>query len=240
MAGPRDNPFKIIGGMTPCPGGWLVLPGRIAGVTVVAEEAFVLPTLAEVLDYRPKFDFAAVNIPFGYPEYPNLQYRSCDKEARALLGWPRRVSIHPVPSRAALFAKSRKEALAIEPWLTRNDFRHFRWMKEAATEVQPFHGRSFYSGSASLSFMHMNGDEPLMTNPHHADGVSERVSLIREKLPGVDDVVSRTPPEGAGQVHMLEAASMLWTARRASGRAIARVPVEPEWDDAGVRVEIVR
>ena len=35
------NPFKNIGGVTPCPGGWLVLPGRIAGITVVAEEAFV-------------------------------------------------------------------------------------------------------------------------------------------------------------------------------------------------------
>ena len=240
MAGPRDNPFKIIGGVSPCPAGWLVLPGRIAGVTVVAEEAFVLPTLAEVLDYRPKFDFAGVNIPFGYPEYPNLQYRRCDKEARALLGWPQRVSVHPVPSRAALFAKSRKEALAIEPWLTRNDFRHFRWMKEAATEIQPFHGRSFYSGSAALSFMHMNGDQPLRSNPHHDDGVSERLSLIREKLPGVDDVVMRMPPDGAGQVHMLEAAAMLWTARRASGRAVARVPAEPEWDDAGIRVEIVR
>ncbi len=39
--------------------------GRLAGVTVIAEEAFVLRKLMEVLDYRPKFDFAAVNIPFG-------------------------------------------------------------------------------------------------------------------------------------------------------------------------------
>ena len=57
MAGPDKNPFKSIGGTTPCPGGWLVLPARLAGVTVVAEEAFVLKTLQEVLDYRPKFDF---------------------------------------------------------------------------------------------------------------------------------------------------------------------------------------
>ena len=40
MSGPKDNPFKSIGGVTPCPGGWLVLPGRLAGVTVIAEEAF--------------------------------------------------------------------------------------------------------------------------------------------------------------------------------------------------------
>ena len=240
MAGPGSNPFKTIGGVTPCPAGWLVLPGRIAGVTVVGEEAFVLPNLAEVLDYRPKFDFAAVNIPFGYPEYPNVQYRRCDKEARGMLGWPLRVKVHPVPSRAALFAKSRKDALAIEPWLTRNDFRRFRWMREAATEVQPFHGRSFYSAVPELSFAHMNGDVALSTSPFHADGQAERLGLIRSKLPGVDDVVTRTPPEGAGQYHAYQAAALLWTARRASGRAIARLPADPEWDEGGIRVELVR
>ena len=157
-----------------------------------------------------------------------------------MVGWPRRVSLRPVPSRAALFAKSRKEALAIEPWLTKNDFRHFRWMREAATEIQPFHSRSFYSGNAALSFQHMNGDQPLTTSPYHDDGQLERLELIRSKLPGVDDVVTRVPPEGAGQVHMFEAAAMMWTARRASGRAISRLPLDPEWDEAGIRVELVR
>ena len=75
-----------------------MLPGRLAGVTVIAEEAFVLRRFAEVLDYRPKFDFAAVNIPFGYPEHPGEQYRQCDREARELVGWPRLVNVHPVPS----------------------------------------------------------------------------------------------------------------------------------------------
>ncbi len=240
MAGPGNNPYKAIAGVTTCPAGWLVLPGRIAGVTVVAEEAFTLKTLMEVLDYRPKFDFAAVNIPFGYPEYPNVQYRRADQEARSMMGWPRAIGVRPVPSRAALFAKNRKEALGIEPWLTRNDFRRFKWMREAATEIQPFHSRSFYSGNADLSFQHMNGDEPLRSSPYHAEGQIERLELIRSKLPGVEEVVSRQPPSGAGQVHMYEAAAMLWTARRASGRAISRLPMDPEWDEAGIRVELVR
>jgi predicted RNase H-like nuclease len=241
MAAPgQQNAFKTLAGVTPCPGGWLVLPARLAGVTTVAEEAFVLKTLTEVLDYRPKFDFGAVNIPFGYPEYPNVQYRPADKAARAMMGWPARVNVHPVPSRAALFSKSRKDALAIEPWLTKNDFRHFKWMREAAKEIQPFHARSWYSGNATLSFQHMNGDEPLHSSPYHNEGEVERLHLIRDKLPGVEDVVSRVPPVGAGQVHMYESAAMLWTARRASGRAISRLPMDPEWDQEGIRVELVR
>ena len=150
------------------------------------------------------------------------------------------VNLHPVPSRPALFAKSRKEAIELEPWLTKNDFRHFRWMKEAAIEIQPFHSRSVYSGNADLSFQHMNGDEPLKTSPYHEDGRLERLELIRAKLPGVDDVVTRVPPDGAGQVHMYEAAAMLWTARRATGRAISRIPMDPEWDEGGIRIELVR
>ncbi len=242
MAGPTkgSSPFKTIAGATPCPGGWLVIPARLAGVTVVAEEAFVLKKLMDVLDYRPKFEFGAINIPFGYPEHPVGPYRQCDREARELVRWPRRIALRPVPSRAALFAKSRQEALQVEPWLTKNDFRRFRWMKEAAIEIQPFHSRSFYSGNADLSFVHMNGDEPLATWPHHEDGQIERLELIRAKLPGVDDVVSRVPPVGAGISHMYEAAAMLWTARRASGRAISRLPLDPEWDDGGIRIELVR
>lgn len=240
MAGPRDNPFKSIAGATPCPGGWLVLPARLAGVTTVAEEAFVVKSFMEVLDWRPRFDFGAANIPFGYPEVPGAPYRTCDAEAREMVRWPRRVAVRPVPSRAALFAKSRAEALRIDPWLTKNDFRRFRWMREAATEIQPFHARSWYSGNAELSFMHMNGDEPLGTWPHHQDGQIQRLTLIRDKLPGVDEVVSRVPPTGAGVSHLYEAAALLWTARRASGRAISRLPMDPEWDDGGIRIELVR
>lgn len=240
MAGPRTNPFKAIAGVTPCPGGWLVLPARLAGVTTVAEEAFVVRTLQDVLDYRPNFDFGAINIPFGYPEKPKGPYRQCDQEARQHVGWPRMVRLHPVPSRPALFAKSRKEAVELEPWLTKNDFRHFHWMKEAATEIQPFHSRSWYSGNADLSFQHLNGDLPLSSSPYHEDGRKERLEMVRAKLPGVDEVIERVPPEGAGQVHMYEAAAMLWTARRASGRAISRLPMDPEWDEGGIRIELVR
>lgn len=241
MAGPtKGNPFKSIAGVTPCPGGWLVLPARLAGVTTVAEEAFVVPKLMDVLDYRPKFDFGAINIPFGYPEHPQGQFRRCDQEAREMIGWPRLVGLRPVPCRPALFAKSRKEAIELEPWLTKNDFRRFRWMKEAATEIQPFHSRSWYSGNAALSFIHMNGEERILSSPYHADGRRQRLEVVRAKLPGVDDVIERTPPEGAGQVHLYEGAAMLWTGRRASGRAISRLPLDPEWDDGGIRIELVR
>jgi predicted RNase H-like nuclease len=236
----KPLPYKAIAGVTPCPGGWLVLPARVAGVTVVAEEAFVLANLMDVLDYRPKFEFAGINTPTGLADEPSGPYRPCDLDARELLGWPRLVGVFPVPSRPALLAESREELLKLEPWMGRDDIRRLRWLREAAREIQPFHQRSFYSANPDLSFYVMNGEQPLKTSPFHSDGRLERIELIRDKLPSVDDVITRQPPAGAGTTHMLQAGAMLLTARRASGRAVNRLPADPTWDAAGMRIELVR
>ena len=60
MAGPGKLPYKILGGIVPCPGGWLIVPARLAGVTVIADDPEVVKRLADVLDYRPKIDAAAI------------------------------------------------------------------------------------------------------------------------------------------------------------------------------------
>ena len=60
----------------------------------------------------------------------------------------------------------------------------------------------------------------------------ERMALIRDKMPGVEEIVTRTPPPGAAVVHLLQATGLLWTARRAAGRAMQRLPMDPNWDSA--------
>lgn len=237
MANPL--PYKMIAGVTPCPGGWLVLSARLSGVTVVAEDPFVLATLADVVDWRPRFDAVAVNVPIGLYDQPTGPFRPCDEAARAMIGWPRRAGLAPVPSRAALHA-SRDEALAMEPWLRPGDVRRFRWLREADVELQPFHQRSWFSAHPDLSFHHLNGDAPLRSSPFHEHGVVERLQLVRAKLPGTERFITEVPPPGAAQVHVLQASALLWTARRAAGRAMTRLPAEPVWDSTGLRMELVR
>ena len=233
-------PYKTLGGIVPCPGGWLIVPARLAGVTVNAEEPIVAPHLYDVLEYKPKFDAAAIYAPVGFYEYPQGPYRPCDAEARDMVGWPRVVGIKPMPSRAALRAASRDEARQLEPWLTNDDFRRFRWWREVESEFQPFHQRSFFAAHPDLSFTSLNGDIPLTTSPYHSEGVLERMKLIRDKLPGVEDLIMALPPSGAGQVHVMQACALVWTARRAAGRAMSRLPADPTWDDSGMRMELVR
>lgn len=233
-------PYKILGGVVPCPGGWLIVPARLAGVTVVADEPEVVKTLLDVLEYKPKFDAAAIYATIGFSDEPSGPYRQCDEEARELVGWPRMVAIRPVPSRKALHAPTREEAVQIEPWLTRDDLRRFKWIRECEREFQPFHQRNYFAAHPDLTFTQLNDDQPLLSSPYQQDGVLERMNLIREKLPGLEEMVSRTPPPGAGQIHMLQATGLIWTARRAAGRAMARLPRDPEWDSAGMRMELVR
>ena len=238
----KQLPYKWLAGITPCPKGWLVVPARLAAVTLIAEEPMVMRTLEDVVDFRPKFDAAAINIPLGFPDDPSssVPYGRCESEARVMVGWPRRVAIRPIPSRAALNAPTRTEALEIEPWLTRDDFRRFRWLREAANVFQPFHQRTFFSASPELSYAMLNEDRPVTSSPFHQDGVMERMTLVRSKLPGAEELITLTPPDGAGQIHVMNAVGLLWTARRAAGRAMNRMPIDPQWDTRGLRLELVR
>jgi predicted RNase H-like nuclease len=171
---------------------------------------------------------------------PNSPYRPCDLGARELLGWPRLVALRPVPSRTALRAPDLAAAQTLEPWLTPYDWRRFRWLREAEAEIQPFHQRHWFSAHADLSYVSLNGDLPVRSSPYQPEGVAERRALLRERLPGVDEVLLRLPPDGAAPVHLVRAAGLLWTARRAMGRAATRLPADMEWDSVGLRVELVR
>ncbi len=157
-----------------------------------------------------------------------------------MIGWPRLVAVRPTPSRAALRAPTREDAVRIEPWLTKDDLRRFKWIREAETEFQPFHQRNWFAAHPDLSYYVLNGDRPVTSSPYQEEGVLERMHLIRSKLPGVEEAITRTPPPGAGQFHLVQAAGLLWTARRAAGRAINRLPMDPTWDSTGLRMELVR
>jgi len=237
---PAPRPYKMLAGVVPCPGGWLIVPARLAGVTVVAEDPEVMRNLVDVLEYKPKFDAAAIFTPIGFNDEPDGPHRPCDTEAQMLIGWPRRIAVSPTPSRAALHAETREAAIALEPWLTREDLRRFKWVREAEREFQPFHQRTFFAAHPDLTFTQMNNDIPLESSPFHHDGIAQRMALIRDKLPGVEETVLRTPPQGAAPLHVLQATGLLWTARRAAGRAMSRLPMEPTWDTTGMRMELVR
>ncbi|MCX6540197.1 MAG: hypothetical protein NTX77_01170, partial [Actinobacteria bacterium] len=62
----KHLPYQLLAGITPCPAGWLAVPARLAGVTVIVEDPMVFRTLQDVVDSRPAFDAAAINAPLGF------------------------------------------------------------------------------------------------------------------------------------------------------------------------------
>ncbi len=237
---PPPLPFKPLAGVVPCPGGWLVQPARLFTATIVPEEPFVLPTITDVIDYRPTFLYLVIDAPIGLPDSPFGGFRQCDLDARDLLGWPRRLSIPRVPSREALYATNMQKAQAAEPWLTPLAYRRFRWIREVDAEIQAYHQRHIFSGVPDLSVLLVNGDAPPSTSAFWRDGPAERLALFQERLPGLRAISMAKAPKGASLRHVLNAAALLWTARRIAGRAITRLPRDPEWDEQGRRIEIVR
>lgn len=237
--GQRQLPYKPIAGVVPCPAGWAVMSGKLLGATALVEDAFTLPTIVEVIDYRPSFAVIAIDCAVGLPDEPAAPGRTCDQQVQEIVGWPQRGAVPPAPSRTAVRAPSLEAARRVEPWLTPLAFRRFRWIRELDDELQPYHQRRLYSANPELTFWMLNGEQPLRTSHWWPEGVDERLALLGSRLPGVEEAMRR-PVTGATTAHLIDAAGLLWTARRIAGRVVTRVPQDPEWDGKGLRMELVR
>lgn len=229
-------PYRVLAGVVPCHDGWLAVTGKLQSVTLLPDGAQVLETILDVLDYRPSFDIITLHAPVGLLASAAPGGRTCDRDARRLLGQPRAGAVFTPPSR---------ELLASEAWahdterisaVTRMMLPH---LDEVARQIGSYHQRTVFEVHPELSFYQLNGDRPLRWSKRLRAGQLERRALLEEKLPGIERVLDEPVP-GARIGRLLDASAALWTARRIAARAISRIPEDPEWDSEGLRMEIVR
>lgn len=229
-------PYKLLAGVEPCPGGWLVVTGRLQGTNLAPQAPEVFPTLIEVLDYKPAFSVIALHAPVGLPEESGG--RGADRVARALLGTRRGPAAVPAPPRAVLEAATFAEAKAIDPKLSTVMWRMARRMAESARELAPYWQRTVFEVNPELAFYGLNGNEPLRFPKRYNVGAKERRALLEARFPGIDVTLDARVP-GVRHDKVIDAAADLWTARRIAARAVTRLPEDPEWDEEGLRMEIV-
>jgi hypothetical protein len=147
-------------GRGPCPAGWLVQPARLLGVTIIAEEPFVLPTLADVIDYRPTFATIVLDVPIGSPTSRSAAtapatatrgdaLRLADGDLRASVCRAGRACT-PDRSRRR-WSPSPGSPARLSPLPLRSE--------EADEELQPYHQRRIFSASPELSFLLVNADD---------------------------------------------------------------------------------
>ncbi len=229
-----DLPYSLVAGVTPCGPAWLVAAAKLQGTIFAPEDPQLLKPFTEVLDQRPTYAVIALNAPVGYLDHRAVGGRTCDREARALLGPKRGSSIQSAPVRSETndieFVDEHLDAIS-KTLLPR--------YREVAAEMAPFRQRSVYEVHSDLTFYELNGGQPMEYPKQTEAGIKERRTLLEGKVPGVDRILSAELP-GASPAHLIDVAAFVWTARRIFARAATRIPEDPEWDEQGLRMEMVR
>jgi predicted RNase H-like nuclease len=232
--GGPDLPYSIVAGVTPCAPGWLVASAKLHGSTFAPEAPRVLGKFTEVLDERPTFAVIALNAPVGYAEESQLGGRTCDRMARALLG-RRGSTVHNAPTRASL----QDDVVDVDDRLDAITQVLLRRYREVAAEMAPYRQRTVFEVHPELSFYQINADEPLRWSKKSEAGRAERGEILRHRVPGIERVLEAEIDE-VPETHLIDSAALLWTARRIFARAGTRIPKDPEWDEQGLRMELVR
>lgn len=232
--GGPDLPYELLGGVQPCPGGWLVVSAKLQGVTLAGPVADVHPTFLDVLDHRPAFSIVAMNLPLGLPDRATRGGRACDRAARQLLGRPRSPAIQSPPSREDLAEWRRGEA----PPVSAVTASLLRRISEVYEVIGSYHQRTIFEVHPELSFYQLNEERALRYAKHTVAGRLERRELLEGRVPGADSAID-TPVRGAKPAQVLDCLAMLYTARRIRSRGITRLPQDAEWDSEGLRMELI-
>lgn len=233
-------PYQVLAGVVPCPAGWLVASGKLIGIQVYPDEPAVAATFREILDAIPSYSVIAVTVPIGLPAKATRRGRAADVAAREILGFPHAGAIGSTPTRKALAATSYEAArkanggqLDVVTW------QQFAKIREVDEEMQPYLQRQVHEVRPELSFFQLAEDEVLKHSKDTAAGQKERQEMLLRRMPGSERIIDASL-KGVRKAHLIDAAVTLWTARRIFARAMSRVPEDPEWDDRGLRMEIVR
>ncbi len=238
--GPR-LPYQLLAGVEAwCPAGWLLASARLVGTTCQAEEPTLVGTFREILESVPPFAVVAVHVPIGLPPVATPGGRACDREARRLLGFPRREAILSAPSREAVHARddADKAAALNGGHLDETTWRMLPRIAEVAELVRSYHQRFVYEVSPELTYYAVNGERPMRYPKRTRLGQEERRAVLGGRLQGVERVYGAQLP-GVRPWELTDVAAALWTARRVAGRGARRLPDSPEWNDEGLRMEIV-
>jgi predicted RNase H-like nuclease len=234
-------PYSTVGGVTPWGSKWVVSTARIVGATFVPEVPRVFDSFLEVVEDRPQLAAIALNAPVGYRDTADEGLRTCEIDARALLG-PRWYTIRRAPSREALAADHQWPDGVLDA-ITATLLPRYR---EVAAEMMTYRQRIVYEGNPELAFYQLNEDVPMTYAKSRQEGQDERRELLLRKIPGIDTIIDARENEDLEpivrripEIHLLDTAALLWTSRRAFGKAGTRIPHDAEWDSEGLRTEFV-
>lgn len=226
------RPGSLIVGLDGCRGGWIAAVEE-HGIT----RLHVLGSLEDLFG-DPALIAAVIDVPIGLPESGP---RTCDLVARRLLRAPRSSSVFPTPLRSMLPARDQAEAsrLRLEAEGKRCSVQLAAILpkiREVDGLLNPERQAKVREGHPEVSFAIMNGGQSMSHPKRRSTGRKERIGLLRRHFP---DVLTALKEAGRFAEDAVDAYAMLWTARRFVAGASRTIPVAPDVDQRGLRMEIV-
>jgi predicted RNase H-like nuclease len=228
-----------IGGTDGCPRGWILVVRGTDGTIA----SHLCADAGELMSHARALAALAIDIPIGIPE---AGARSCDVPARRALG-VRGSSVFPAPVRAALGAVDYRDAsdrsfAAHGKRLSKQAFNIIPKIREVdlALRADPGAAGRVHEVHPELSFMLLNGGEPMPASKRTADGRRDRRALIDREFPGAfAEVRARHARREAKDDDLLDAFAALWSAGRIErGLARAFPEGEPARDACGLPMVI--
>jgi predicted RNase H-like nuclease len=201
-----------------------------------------IASFSELLELPERPLAVGVDIPIGLPEVTPPGGRTCEKEARRVLG--RKAScVFSAVGRSALKGSSRAEADRLSREAGGIGIGAQAWglsakLQEADEAMTPERQKIIYEVHPEVSFWALNEGVPMTGGKKTAQGAKERIeALVRGGFPR--EFVRLSPADlKVGRDDFLDACAAAWTARRvATGRA-GRFPAMVEHDARGLDMAI--
>jgi predicted RNase H-like nuclease len=179
----------------------------------------------------------AVDIPIGLLEEPSVGGRECDKEARRLLGTPRRSSVFTPPTRAALASATYEEAQRFGAGMSRQAFGILPKIREVDQLITPELQKTVREVHPEVCFYGLAG-YPLRYKKKSTEGSAERLSAVQGRFSGIGRALSMFPRVQVASDDVLDAYAAAWTALGIIENAANRIPPHPPIDAKGLRMEM--
>ena len=238
----RRRAVPWVAGVDGCRAGWVVVLVEQQTQRRRQHHLRLCPHFAEVVTLDPKPVVIAIDIPIGLLQEPQPGGRECDRQARRLLG-RRASSVFTPPSRALLAATQYEQVRA--QGMSRQAFGILPKIREVDRLMTPQLQLVVYEAHPELAFRALAG-APLHHNKKTSAGRAERLQLL-ERAPGglfreirsaVENALKAFPRVHVAPDDLLDAYVLTRTALRIANGQASRLPVNPQVDGRGLRMEI--
>jgi predicted RNase H-like nuclease len=232
-------------GIDGCKKGWIA----ITLAEGVRWRVDVFETIAEMWTVCKNARLILVDIPIGLPDRTTPDDRSCDKEARHLLGHKRGCSVFPAPCRPAVYANGYDHASKITEDITGIQLTRQAWgIVPKIRQVDQFL-ESKMSSRAKIREIHPEvcfwafaGGKPMLHRKSKHEGFSERMDVLLSVYPCtaeiVDYALNRFLRRDVKRDDILDALVAALTASM-KRRGLSYIPEIPEHDSRGLPMQML-